>query len=181
MLRAVEVNTYYHCQVYRNILYRVATEIDQDNVQTHCATYVILVCTPTKCNPVGFPKGREGAPPLVCGDRRGCNLLGVLDLMRIIDYSDGLRWAFGTWVFKKTCTLMACDVPLLRSCPSLEEVQHENQSNIHFGPQLLGSWVVKYIVNCNARGGFLCALVPPRLVPEEQVLWESNTCECGMC
>ena len=131
------------------------------------------MCTPTKCNPVGFPKGREGAPPLVCGYRRGCNLLGVLDLMRIIDYSDGLRWAFGTWVFKKTCTLMACDVPLLRSCPSLEEVQHENQSNIHFGPQLLGSWVVKYIVNCNARGGFL--------VPEEQVLWESNTCECGMC
>ena len=134
---------------------------------------------PTKRNLVGFPKGKEGAPPLVCGDGRGCSLLGVLDLMRIIDYSDGLRRAFGTRVFKKT--LMVCDVPLLRSCPSLGEVQHENQSSIHFGPQLLGSWAVKYIINCDVRGGFLCELVPPSLVPEEQVLWESNTCERGMC
>jgi len=88
---------------------------------------VILVCTPTKCNLVGFPKGREGATPLVCGNGRGCSLLGVLDLMRIIDCSDGLRRAFGTWVFKKTCTLMVCGMRLLRSCPSLGEVQHENQ------------------------------------------------------
>ena len=45
-----------------------------------------------------------------------------------------LRWpqtAFATQVFKKTCTLIVCDVPLLRSSPGLGEVLHENQSNLN--------------------------------------------------
>jgi len=37
------------------------------------------------------------------------------------------------------------------------------------------------IINGIAGGGFLCALVPPSLAPEEQTLWEWNTCKHGMC
>ena len=49
-----------------------------------------------------------------------------LEVMRFIDNSNGLRWAFGPLVFKKTCTLilMACDVPLFRCNPSSVEVLH---------------------------------------------------------
>jgi len=67
--------------------------------------------------------------------------------MRFIDHSDGLRQAFGTLVFKKTCTLMVCDVPMLRSSPSLGEVLHENQSNLHFDPNCLTlQWLVNLIL-----------------------------------
>jgi len=72
-----------------------------------------------------------------CGGGRGHSPLGILSLMILIDHSDGLRQAFGTWVFKKTCTLMVCDVPLLKSSPSLGEVLHESQSNLHFDTRLL--------------------------------------------
>ena len=50
---------------------------------------------------------------------------------------------------------MVCDVPLLRSGPSLGEVLHENQYNPHFDPQLLGSCV---LINSIARRGFPYAL-----------------------
>ena len=55
--------------------------------------------------------------------------------------------------FKSSSTLMACDVPLLRSSPSLGEVLHENQSNLCFDPQLLGSWVVINIISGVAGKG----------------------------
>ena len=49
------------------------------------------------------------------------------------------------------------------------------QSNIHLPQLLLGSWVVMNIVNGIAsmctRGGSPCALIPPSLAPEEQMLW----------
>ena len=36
----------------------------------------------------------------------------VFWIMRFIDPPiDGLRWAFGTLVLKKTCTSMVCNVP----------------------------------------------------------------------
>jgi len=105
----------------------------------------------------GVPKGGGG----------GSNHLEVLGLMRFIDCSDGLRQAFGTQVFRKTCTLMACDMPLLSSSPSLGEVLHENQSNLHFDPQLLCSWVVMNIINDIARGGSSYTLIPPSLVCAE--------------
>ena len=41
---------------------------------------------------------------------------------------------------------MVCNVPLLRSSPSLEEGLHENQSNLHFHPKLFCSWVVMNII-----------------------------------
>ena len=87
--------------------------------------------------------------------------------MRFIDCSDGLRQAFGTQVFRKTCTLMVCDMPLLSSSPSLGEVLHENQSNLHSDPQLLGSRVVMNIINDIARGGSPYTLIPPSLVCAE--------------
>ena len=87
------------------------------------------------------------------------------------------RQAFGTWVFKKTCTWIVCDVPLLRSSPSGGEVLHENQSNVHFDPRLLCSWVVMNIINGVARGSSPCALALPSLASEEQTL-ERNTCKC---
>ena len=71
------------------------------------------------------------------------------------------------------------DVPLFRSIPSVREVLHENQFNLHFDPQLLGSQVVMNIINGIAREGFPCALVPPSLAPEERTLWKINTFECG--
>jgi len=40
------------------------------------------------------------------------------------------------------------DVPLLRSSPSLWEVLHEEGCNLHFDPQLHGSWVIMNIINC---------------------------------
>ena len=46
---------------------------------------------------------------------------------------------------------MVCNVPLLRSSPYLGEVLHENQSNLHFEPQLLGSWAVMNSINGIAR------------------------------
>jgi len=72
----------------------------------------------------------------------GYSPFSALVLMRLIDHYmyNGPRWAFGTHVIKKTCTLILSDVPLLRSIPSLGQVLHENQSNFHFDPQLLGSW-----------------------------------------
>ena len=55
-------------------------------------------------------------PPLsITWGRRECSPLGVLGLMIFIGSSAGLRQAFGTQIFKKTCTLMVCDVPLLRT------------------------------------------------------------------
>jgi len=36
---------------------------------------------------------------------------------------------------------MHTDMPLFRSSPSLWEVLQENQSNLQFDPQLLGSWM----------------------------------------
>ena len=39
----------------------------------------------------------------------GCSTLGILDL---IDHSAGRRWAFGSLIFKKTCTLMVCADPV---------------------------------------------------------------------
>ena len=60
---------------------------------------------------------------------------------------------------------MVCDGSLLRSSPSLGEVLHGNQSNIHFDPQLLGSWVVMNIINGIAREDSPGALVPPSLAP----------------
>ena len=42
----------------------------------------------------------------------GCSTLGILDLMRFIDHSDGRRWAFDSLIFKKTCTLMVCADPV---------------------------------------------------------------------
>jgi len=57
--------------------------------------------------------------------------------MKLIDHSDGLRQAFGTRVFKKTwCVMCHCSDPIQLS---LGEVLHENQSNIHFDSQELGS------------------------------------------
>ena len=53
-------------------------------------------------------------------------------------------------VFKKTYTLMVCDVPLFRSSSSLVEVLHEKQSNIHFDSQLPDFWVVMNIINSMA-------------------------------
>ena len=97
-----------------------------------------------------------------------------------IDHSDGLRWAFGTRVFKKTCILMVCDFPLLRSIPSWGEVLHENQSSVHFDPRLLSPWVLMNIINGIARGGSPCALVPPSLLPEEWTPWERKTIKRGM-
>jgi len=70
-----------------------------------------------------------------------------------------------------------CDVPLLRSSPSLGKVLQENQSKLYFDPQLLGSWEVMIIINGIARGDYI--LVPPSLAPEEQTLWESSTCKCA--
>jgi len=58
----------------------------------------------------------------------GCSPLTVLGF---IDPSCGPRWAFDTLVLKKTWTLMVCDVPPFRSSPSLEEVLHENRSDLH--------------------------------------------------
>jgi len=87
-----------------------------------------------------------GGAPLVCG------VEGDTAPWIFIDHSDGLKWAFRTHVIKKTCTLMVCDVPLLRSSPSLGEVLHENQFNLHFDPRLLYSWVVMNIINGIARG-----------------------------
>jgi len=55
-------------------------------------------------------------PPLnITWGGRGCSPLGILGLMIFIGCSAGLRLAFGTQIFKKTCTLMVCDVPLLRT------------------------------------------------------------------
>jgi len=51
-----------------------------------------------------------------------------------------------TQIFKKTCTLMVCDVPLLRSNPSWGEVLHENQSIVQFDPWLLCSWMFMNIM-----------------------------------
>ena len=48
-----------------------------------------------------------------------CPLFGGSTVMKFIDHFNGLRQAFGTQVFKKTCTLAVCGVPLLRSSPSL--------------------------------------------------------------
>jgi len=63
-------------------------------------------------------------------------------------------------------TLMVCNVPMLRSSPSLGEVLHENLSNLQFDPQLLGSWLVMNIIYGVTRGGSPCALVPPCLAPK---------------
>ena len=66
-------------------------------------------------------------------------------------------------------------VPLLRSSPNLGKVLHENQSNLHFDPQLHGSWVDMNIINGIARGWYsICELVPPSLAPEEQTLRERS-------
>ena len=52
---------------------------------------------------------------------------------------------------------MVFDVLLLkRSSPSLGEVLHENQFNLHFDPRLLCSWVVMNIINGIAGGGSTC-------------------------
>ena len=76
---------------------------------------------------------------------------------------------------------MVCDVPLLRSSPSWREVLHKNQFIVHFDPQLLCYWVVMNIINGIASRAPPCALVPPSLALEEQMLWKRNTCKCGMC
>jgi len=52
----------------------------------------------------------------------------------------------------------------------LGEVLPENQSNLYFDPQLLGSWVVMNIINGIARGGSPCATCPTKSGPEEQTL-----------
>jgi len=55
-------------------------------------------------------------PPLnITWGGRGCSPLGVLGVMIFIGCSAGLRQAFGNRIFKKACTLMVCDVPLLRT------------------------------------------------------------------
>jgi len=54
--------------------------------------------------------------------------------MVFIDCSDGFRQAFGVQVFKKTCTLMVCDVLLFRSVQIEKEGLQENQFNVHFDP-----------------------------------------------
>jgi len=83
--------------------------------------------------------------------------------MRFIDHSDGSKQALRTLVFKKPCNwLYVCDVPPFR--PSLVEVSCENQSNLHFDPQLLGCWVVMNIINGIAKGGSPCVL-PPKSGP----------------
>jgi len=78
--------------------------------------------------------------------------------MIFIDHFNGFRWAFGIWAFKKRCTLMVCNVPLLRSSPSLGEVLHEKQSNLYFHPKLLCSWVVMNIITgiAMAEGLSMC-------------------------
>ena len=68
----------------------------------------------------------------------------------------------------ETCTLVMCDVPLLRSSPSLGEFLHENQFNIHFDLQLLGSLVVMNIINSIARGG------SPGACPTKSGPWGAN-------
>ena len=90
-----------------------------------------------------------------------------------------LDGAFGTQVFKKTCTLMVYDVPLIRSSPCLGEVLHENQSNLKFDPQMLGSWVVMNIINGIHRVGSPCTVVSP--VSRGVNAVERSTSERGMC
>ena len=63
---------------------------------------------------------------------------------------------------------MVCDVPLLRSSPSLGKVLQENQSKLYIDPQLLGSWEVMFLINGIARADSPCVLVPPSLAPEER-------------
>ena len=65
---------------------------------------------------------------------------------------------------------MVCDVPLLRSSPSLGEVLHENQSNLHFDPQLLGSWVVMNIISGITRGVGPCKCTCPTKSGQNLVL-----------
>ena len=50
-------------------------------------------------------------PPLTLQRWKWVQPLRILDLMRFIDHSDGCRWAFGSLIFKKTCTLMVCADP----------------------------------------------------------------------
>jgi len=69
---------------------------------------------------------------------------------------------------------MVCDLPLLRSSPSLGEVLHVNWCNLHFDLQLLGSWVVMNIINGIARMGSPCVLVPLSLAPEENAMGEQH-------
>lgn len=59
--------------------------------------------------------------------RGGNSPLGILDLMAYVEPSDGTRLNICTLVFKKTCI---SDVPPFRSCPSFEEVLHD-QSALH--------------------------------------------------
>ena len=62
--------------------------------------------------------------------------------------------------------LVVCDVPPFRS--SLVEVSCENQSNLHFDPQLLGCWVVMNIINGIAKGG------SPYVLPPKSGPWGVN-------
>jgi len=91
------------------------------------------------------------------GDTAPSALLG---LMRFIGHWDSLRWAFGTWVIKTTCTLVVCDLPLCST-----KFRGGPARGSHFDPQLLGSWDVMNIINGIARGDLPYALVPPSLAP----------------
>jgi len=91
--------------------------------------------------------------------------VSVLNLMTFIESSNGPRCAFSTLVFKKTCTLIVCDVPTFRFRTSLEEVLHETQSDLQFEHELFGFWVVMNIIKGIARGGSPCMRTPSSPTP----------------
>ena len=70
---------------------------------------------------------------------------------------------------------MVCDVPLLRSSPSLGKVLHEKHSNIHSNPQLLGSQVVMNIIMVLPEGASYVHLSHQVWLQRSE--WERNTCE----
>ena len=76
---------------------------------------------------------------------------------------------------------MTCNVPTLRSSPSLGEVLHENLSNLQFDPQLLGSWVVMNIIYGVAREGLPMCTCPTKSGPKGVNAVGEDTYEHGVC
>lgn len=105
-----------------------------------------------------------------------CKVSAVfLGILRFIYHSDGPRLTFGTWVFKKACTLMECDVPLLcRSSPSLGRCCTRISPISTLTSNCLAPWIS---LTCIARKGLFVST----MAPEEWLLWERSTCEHGMC
>jgi len=81
---------------------------------THLAECVTFLATDSKI------WSDFGIQPPLNESVGGYSPFSALVLMRLIDHYmyNGPRWAFGTHVIKKTCTLILSDVPLLRSSPS---------------------------------------------------------------